>query len=103
MLPTIIFLSCVTVAAFLFLLLRIMRWRTIMRHAVKIDVLFTIAALFGSMGTITGMAVAITSGLLLAIRRTPTSSILSQPMLHLRDDNGKQRTLFKYRFEEITT
>ena len=46
-----------------------------MRHAVKIDVLFTIAALFGSMGTITGMAVAITSGLLLAIFLTCAKAI----------------------------
>lgn len=75
MLPTIIFLSFVTVAAFLFLMLRLMRWRTLMRHAVKVDVLFTLIALMGSMGTITGLAVAITSGLLLAIFLTCAKAI----------------------------
>jgi len=63
----ILFMSCITVAAFLFFLARIMRWSTILRFSIPIDVTFSVIALTMSMGTWSGMAVAITSGLLLAV------------------------------------
>lgn len=71
----IVFLSCVTVAAFLFLLLRIMSFKRLLRWAIPIDVAFSIIALFAFGGTWTGTAVAITSGLILAIFLTVCRSV----------------------------
>ncbi len=67
MLSTIIFLSCMSVAGTLFALLRVMHWRAIIKRAVAIDVLFTIAMVIAGSGTVQGMAVAVTAAVIMSV------------------------------------
>jgi len=67
MLPTVIFLSVMTVSGLLFLLKRIMSWRLLLRLAVPIDIIFSIGMLMVGSGSLTGMAVAVTSAVLLSL------------------------------------
>jgi hypothetical protein len=76
---SILFLSCATVAAFLFLMIRIMPWRYIVRFAVPIDIGFSVLAFFGFGGTLTGLCVAICSGLILAIVLTVAKRVSGAP------------------------
>jgi hypothetical protein len=64
---SILFLSLITVTAFVFFLLRIMSWGTMLRFAIPIDVIFSALSLFAFGGTWSGTSVAITSGLILAV------------------------------------
>jgi len=63
----ILFMASITVAAFIFILLRVMPWRWIIKMALPIDVVFSVLMLCGGAGSATGLAVAITAGLMLSV------------------------------------
>lgn len=63
----VLFMSAITVAAFLFFITRLMKVKYVIKFALLIDVVFSVLMLCGSGGTATGLAVAITAGLMLSI------------------------------------
>lgn len=61
------FAACATVAAALITTCRVIGWRRVAKHATLVDVIFTVFMAVLLFGTLTGMLVAILSGLFMAI------------------------------------
>lgn len=61
------FMAACTVAAFLVVSLRVVTLDVMLRYSVVIDVVFTMLVALAFMGTLTGMLVAVVSGLMLSM------------------------------------
>lgn len=72
---TIAVLSIITVLAAITFMLRVLRWKTILRFHAFIDVVFTIALFALFAGTLTGALVAAAAGLILSLILTTARGI----------------------------